>query len=267
MRTASYLAAYSFLSAVAALVMSAGEVKLLRLCLHFDINKSIIMTDVSSGRSMEQTLNSLLSECTWGVCDERPFSERTEKDWKWCHPEPCTDCPVPGAVTLGTYMEDMTPVPKKEQTKIKRAFTEDGSLGQVFRPYRAKLDAALRVPAGTDSTASPVLSSGYYHLIPSFFRVIDYLAEQNIEFNILFRTFGVDIDNVCEEFNLFCCGKHPLFVPHRLLDGSDPHYTKDLRIRLPYFHGRISHTDESNSGIHMTYRSPDEVSCLAYSLN
>jgi hypothetical protein len=117
MRAASYIAAYSFLSAVAALVMSAGEVKL-RLCLHFDINKSIIMTDVSSGRSMEQTLNSLLSECTWGVCDERPFSERTEKDWKWCHPEPCTDCPVPGAVTLGTYMEDMTPVPKKEQTKL-----------------------------------------------------------------------------------------------------------------------------------------------------
>lgn len=231
----------------------------MRLCLHFDINKSIIMTDVSSGRSMDQTLNSLLSECTWGICEDRPRPERSENDWKVCHPDPSCEPPVPGSITLGTYLEDHTLVPKKEQTKLKRAFTNDGCLGKVFRPFHAKLDAALRIPADADTAGLPVLASGYYHLIPSFFRLVEYLAEEKIEFNILFRTFGVDIDNVCEEFNQFCTGRHPLFVPKRLLDGTDPAYPKDLRIHLPYFHGRISHTGNGSEGIHMTYRAPDEV--------
>lgn len=251
----------TLLSFLSIIIMIMSQVESVRMCLHFDINKSIIMTDVGSGRSMGQTLNSLLSECTWGLSDEKPLNERTENDWKCCYSEPSTDPPVPGAITLGTYLEDFTLVPKKTQTKIKRSFTEIGELGQAFKLYHSKLDDALKIPPGCGSTAElPVLASGYYHLIPSFFRVIEYLAEQNIEFDLLFRTFGYDIDNVCEEFNMFCTGQHPLFVPSRRLDGTDHRYPHDLRIRLPYFHGKISHTNDGPNGIHMVYETPDNVS-------
>lgn len=231
-----------------------------RLCLHFDINKTIIMTDASSGRSVHQTLNSLLSECTWGLCELKSMEERSHRDWVVCCSEPCFEPPVPGAMTLGSYLEDHTTVPKTEQTQIKRAFTDMGSIGEQFRVYRDKLDDALRLPDDVDIPSDlSVLSTGYYHIVPSFFQVIEYLVESGIEFNLLFRTFGVDIEHVCEEFNLFCEGRHPIFKPRRKLDGTDPTFGKDLRIALPYFHGRLSHTDGTAGGLHMTYTLPSKV--------
>ena len=37
-----------------------------RLILHMDINKCIIMSDISANRDFHQTLNSILSECVYG---------------------------------------------------------------------------------------------------------------------------------------------------------------------------------------------------------
>ncbi len=37
-----------------------------RLILHMDINKCIIMSDISSNRDFSQSLNSILSECVHG---------------------------------------------------------------------------------------------------------------------------------------------------------------------------------------------------------
>jgi hypothetical protein len=232
----------------------------MRLFLHFDINKSIIMSDAGSGRSMDQTLSSLLSECTWGLCEEKELPERSADDWSVCHAHPCSTAPQEGAMTLGTYLEDHTLVPKKDQTTIKRAFTSPGGLGERFKAYHDQLDRALRTTCDPAAVRDiPYLSGGYYHLIPSFFRLVEYLAEQNVEFNILFRTFGLDIHNVCEEFNLFCTGRHPAYVPSRLLDGSDARFPKDLRIQLPHFHGKLSHTGPGSEGLHMTYTTAEKV--------
>ena len=231
-----------------------------RLLLHFDINKSIIMSDICSGRTMDQTLGSLLSECTWGKYKDKPINERTAEDWIICCDEPSCVEPELGALTLGTYLEDHTLVPKKEQTIIKRAYTNPGSIGERFKPFHDKLDKSLQLDCDIELQKQlPVLASGYYHIIPSFFRLIEYLADNNIEFNILFRTFGIDIENVCEEFNIFCSGKHPAYPLKHKLDGSDPKYSKDLRIMLPYFHGKIQHTSSESSGLHMTYTNHDKV--------
>ena len=56
-----------------------------------------------------------------------------------------------------------------------------------------------------------ILQSGHYHIIPSFFKLISYFHENDINFRIIFRTFGTDIEKVKDEFNLYCRGKHPLF--------------------------------------------------------
>ena len=37
------------------------------------------------------------------------------------------------------------------------------------------------------------------------------LREMGREFNIIFRTFGIDLPEVLEEFNVFCMGEHPLY--------------------------------------------------------
>lgn len=123
------------------------------------------------------------------------------------------------------------------------------------------------VPAVEGTEKLHYLSSGYYHIIPSFFRLVEYLAEMDIEFNILFRTFGVDIENVCSEFNLFCTGGHPAYVPSRRLDGTDPLYRKDLRIRLPHFHGKFSHTGFGSEGLHMKYVDDSNVKLHAQIYN
>ena len=44
-----------------------------RLVLHFDINKTIIMTDKAQDSDMSQMLNMLLSECAWGRLEPGPL--------------------------------------------------------------------------------------------------------------------------------------------------------------------------------------------------
>lgn len=219
------------------------------------------MSDVVSGRTMEETLSSLLSECTWGLCEPKEIELRSAADWVACHPHPTNISPMLGAFTLGTYLEDHTLTSKKEQTRIKRAFTQKGNSGHQFFPFQQVMNEALRIePAVAASNELHYLKDGYYHIIPSFFRLVEYLAEMNTEFNILFRTFGVDIENVCSEFNLFCTGGHPAYVPSKKLDGTDPLYRRDLRIKLPRFHGKFSHTGFGSDGLHMSYVDGENVS-------
>ena len=44
-----------------------------RLVLHFDINKTIIMTDKAQESDMTQMINMLLSECAWGRLEPGPM--------------------------------------------------------------------------------------------------------------------------------------------------------------------------------------------------
>lgn len=44
-----------------------------RLVLHFDINKTIIMTDKAQGSGLDQMINMLLSECAWGRLEPGPL--------------------------------------------------------------------------------------------------------------------------------------------------------------------------------------------------
>lgn len=57
-----------------------------------------------------------------------------------------------------------------------------------------------------------------YYVLPSFFRCLLALKEAEVDFGVVFRTFGEDIAAVSREYNAFCEGLHPLF-PGVKMDG------------------------------------------------
>lgn len=43
--------------------------------LHFDLNRTVLMSDAAGGRTMENTVNYLLSETTWGYVNPTDSNE------------------------------------------------------------------------------------------------------------------------------------------------------------------------------------------------
>lgn len=56
------------------------------------------------------------------------------------------------------------------------------------------------------------------------------------DFRLVFRTFGLDLLEIAQEFNAFCEGQHPCFGDVRL--DHDP----DLRVKLPWQAGKPAET-------------------------
>jgi len=103
------------------------------------------------------------------------------------------------------------------------------------------------------------LCSGYYHLIPSFFQLIEYLVLNDIRFRLLFRTFGKDLERVVQEFNLFCTGEHPLYQSSVRLDGTDARFPVDYRLKLPFFNGVMLRTGSTAQDVHLADLSSNQV--------
>ena len=65
-----------------------------------------------------------------------------------------------------------------------------------------------------NETIESLLKDGFYHILPSFFKMLAVLCERGTDFRLIFRTFGSDTANVVTEFNTFCNGEHPLFTKY-----------------------------------------------------
>lgn len=221
------------------------------------------MNDVAQGRSTSQTVNSLISECVWGTIDpSKPRSERAVDDWVMCQSLPTVEPPAPNALTFGSFLEFHSDIPKGQQRELKRTFTDAGGVGEACRPAFESVCAALQLSnddrnrvleAQASGCHAGYLSEGNVHMLPSFFAAVDFLCDANVDFRLLFRTYGVDLGNVCTEFNLFCEGKHPIFRPKRLLDGSDAAYPHDLRIKMPQRTGKMIRVGPGKEGICMAH--------------
>jgi hypothetical protein len=142
--------------------------------------------------------------------------------------------------------------------KLVSEFTLPGKPGYKFKSLQDKMIRLLTLPKPIceeynllpeedkkeDPSASPeeedekelirrLFDSGRMLLIPSFFRLIQELKKNKREFAIIFRTFGTELKDVIEEFNLFCRGNHPLFngkhgTPRIRFDGKSK--SKDMII-------------------------------------
>jgi hypothetical protein len=235
---------------------------LFKLLLFFDINKTILVKDVGSGKDTRQSLNAILSECTWGSFNAtKPIEERSENDWSLLSSEPSCTPFESNSITFGEYLENFTKVPKSVQRTIKTNYVHE-DIGRKFLPHYEQLLKLLTVPEDSEvsNLHEEIFGDGYFHILPSFFRFVDHLVEQRYDFRIVFRSFGVDTANVLKEFNLYCEGMHPYQTPKQKLDGSDPLYPIDLRVQLPFQSASILRTSETADGIHLNYVNENKVS-------
>jgi hypothetical protein len=211
----------------------------LRLVLHLDVNKTLIMADPASQKAMPDVLNDIISEIFYGKIDEE------SNDWV-----PVTDKPMPsepppnGAdgqplINYYDYLNKVIPGDdhRNERTRRKAKFTEPGQPGYIYRHYYEKLEACLRFPqTTTPSTATDIdtntdtetashthknsSSEKFHYLVPSFLNLLKHLHDTRRQFTLVFRTYGQDLPELVTHFDEFCEGKHPLY-PDVALDGRD----------------------------------------------
>eukprot|EP00808_Paulinella_micropora_P013273 g20465.t1 len=233
-----------------------------KLLLHFDINKTIVISDSASGCTLPMMLNSLLSECVWGrvntqaktweVLSKRPSplpplplspagsEQRPQKRHKT---EAADTAGCEQVMSYGRFLETVA-YPygddqaanekiKAHRQAIKRSFTSAGKPGAAFERDCEQLLKKLRLPEHVAQAPTQdlpqELRNGNHFILPSFFRLLEHLKEEKRDFTIIFRTFGEDAEEVAKELNLYCEGKHPVF-PDARFDGSDG--SLDLRLDL-----------------------------------
>ncbi|KAK9820202.1 hypothetical protein WJX72_007430 [[Myrmecia] bisecta] len=234
-----------------------------RLVLHFDINKTIIMTDMAQDASTDHMINVLLSECAWGRLEAGP---RWEPVGRLATDRPAND---PQLMSYRSYLDSFllpfvqgqgaeadaqnTQIKNRRQ-HLKRQFTELGQPGEMFRGVFTRLKAALAQPEGCCSCR--LFASGERRILPSFFKLLMHLHDLDREFSIIFRSFGSDIADVVEEMNMFCTGQHPCY-PQVRMDGSQSR--TDLRMSIPESTGAFFRSTSKPDGSILCLGAPTEV--------
>ena len=181
------------------------------------------MHDPVSKVSMHGMLNSIISESIWGSItlpdlnldtnyndNQRNSEENNNKtststflpvdSWKIYSTIPSRNPPNDNLITYGEFLEMRTSLTRHERKALKTTFTEPGHVGEDCREYYENCLHSL-CPTSTSC----------YHILPSFFHLLLTLKQRNLNFRIIFRTFGTDTHVVVEEYNLFCRGEHPHF--------------------------------------------------------
>lgn len=174
--------------------------------LYYLFVQTIMMSDPASGSSVEGMLNSILSECVWG---KFPLGNEDLKlyphMWEIHSPVPTATPPVEGLISFGEFLENKTNLSRSERKALKTTFTNDECIGSCCREHFDLLLDKMKSPS------ADFHCDGFYLIMPAFFRFLSVLAERELDFRLVFRTFGNDIDSVVSEYNLFCDNSHPLF--------------------------------------------------------
>ncbi|CAK4117092.1 unnamed protein product [Aphanomyces euteiches] len=221
-----------------------------KLVLHFDLNRTILMSDVAGGRSMENTLNYLLAECTYGRV--------LENEWVCVSKEPSLAPPAPSLITYKAFVDTLYPyksmhgatnaldevkafnkAQKKKRTALQSAFTSgpgrpisesyDRVLSSLYFPEGSTREAAKAAAATLPACGlKEAWSEGRYYILPSFLHLLFHIEHQraSVDLKVVFRTFGEDIVEVAKEIDFLVEGRHPLF-PGKAL-------AKAMRLEPPF---------------------------------
>ena len=250
-----------------------------RLVLHFDVNKTIVMTDSAQGAGVDCLVNMLLSECAWGRLEPGPrwapvgrlAGDRPEADPQLMTYRSFLDSfalpdDAPLAAAAGDAAAAATPAARKAaRLDLKRRFTEPGHPGAMFRSVFDVLTA--RLGALEDACCRGAAGDGRSHcshghsvlrprLLPSFFNLLLHLQAQRREFTLILRSFGTDLPAVIDEINEFAEGHHPNY-PDARLDGSDGRV--DVRIQHPDSVGAFARTSAGTDGTCLLMGAPRDL--------
>lgn len=217
----------------------------MNVILHFDVNKTIIISDASTNRGLLASLHSLMSEICWGRFPANiPKEDRRPSDWEPILDTPATAPPTEDSVTFGTYLEDYTNTPKSERRRLKNEFANEGNIGERFLPFVQDLERKLTIEG--DKTTD----EKFHFVLPAFYKLLDVLFSddilQKVNWRIVFRSFGVDTPDVIADINRFLAGGNTEFKP------TNPDLTAAYKIELPQDTGALLRTGPSSDDVHLS---------------
>ena len=97
--------------------------------------------------------------------------------------------------------------------KISKKFTEHH--GKMYRPLFHEMEKRLTLLSNSNSTFTIPLDHPFHHILPSFFHTLENLQKRGKRYNLVFRSFGSDLQNVAIALSDFAVGRHPLFPNFR----------------------------------------------------
>jgi hypothetical protein len=212
------------------------------------------MSDPVKGFSLDDTINAILCEYIWGTIDisKDPL---TADCWTAASPIPSVNCPIQDTVTFGHFIENIAKIPRSGRRDLVTKFTEQDGRGRSCKDAHENIKAQLTAPQHLIDACRdiPGLKDGHYHILPSFFRLLRTLISSDINFKLIFRTFGKDAPEVAKEFNLFVSGQHPVFPGSPL--------PSRYKLRLPQDSLSLLRTGQTSADVHAAYVS-DDINCV-----
>ncbi|OWF41998.1 uncharacterized protein LOC110461733 [Mizuhopecten yessoensis] len=232
---------------VATRVNNVGE-KRRKLIIHFDIRNTVLVSDSVTNVTMEQALNSFLTGVVWG-------KERSKGMWVWESYETSLTPPSPDAITYYKHMERIlvkTPTDRWNLRLVTGDFTQN--IGKAFMPYFTSTLDALRWKHEVTAEHEGMTMAGndgkpYHYLLKSVYKLIYHLVENNRDFAIVFRTYGLDAPNVISSIAKGLQGDHPDFP------------IKDLGLKVTFQHGLITRKND-DSCVFQTVENQDDQDTL-----
>jgi len=217
--------------------MSPVEAKLSPqpMLLHFDVNKTVMLTDSMDQKSHEEGIREAVSDLFWGVLRKKADGDY---EWAWLGDEtvgskpPQLPDPVakPGdqEAVFGTYADYCKKIvkDKKDRRTVLRNFTKADPETKEAMESMVKLAAAnMELPGDIRNTDKAQLEQvglkgSMYMMLPSMFNLVADLVRRKQPFSVVFRSFGKDHEKIKAEWNAFCEMRHPVFS--KLLEGVGP---------------------------------------------
>jgi len=242
------------------------------LVLNFDINKTVILKDKTKNYDFERCVKSCIVDYAWGT-----FNEST-KEWTLTENYFSYKKPRPELMNYYKYIKIMhktkteEEIPDREERfkknqeikatkdRLSLEFMNKGQPGEKLKDLYNDYLKKVKIPKDImneinkensiySSFYKDLYENDFIFLFPSLFRTMIELQSQNRIFTIIFRTFGLDFNEVSKEFNDFCEGKHPLFKNSKInFDGENG--SKDYRIKEKNI-GIIYRFDEDINNIYL----------------
>ncbi|KAG5469462.1 hypothetical protein LSCM1_02683 [Leishmania martiniquensis] len=204
-----------------------------RLVIHMDINKTIIQIDQAGGRTMDDVLNSNVAANTFGIVDP------TDNQWRPLYSAHDTPVAPPDSngrhiISYDAYIDSVHCAPSGMQD-LPRA--ERDAIWKSVSDRRRQATRKFTLPGEVGESYAPLVdlqrqylqhSDGYYNIIPSFFHMINTLSELDLQFTLIFRTFGSDLSTVLQEWKSFVLGAHACKPSGPVLQRLKENYIEPL---------------------------------------
>lgn len=176
------------------------------LVLHFDINETILLGDDAGGDSRHDSVQKMLAKSAF--CQLPPASSTEWDDTQLAEPTHWWDgqpigkeTSLPPLYTGWKWPPNCCPYYRTAYKKRSKRFVDKYD-GRIYKPVLEACEEALAKNRADN------------HILPAFYHTLEQLILRKEEsFQIVFRTFGSDIEDIAKIVTDFAQGKHPDY-PH-----------------------------------------------------